>query len=197
MRRSCYWSVLNLRTTLNAIVNTTTIIRVSSSLTKVELLYLGAPLAPLLYLHHSPIALAFGFHKLLFVRDWYSDGTTIISNLLSSELLEQKGRRRIIVAEKHLGRLIVQGNPSYWTVFYEFLKCGLYNTYNMYNTFCLIQWTNVKAHDRWAVSANCFRHFGPVREIRFMKLVPHYVLLRTHDGQWCNGRWCRMVPTVD
>jgi hypothetical protein len=30
-----------------------------------------------------------------------------------------------------------------------------------------------------------------------MKLVPHCVLLRTHDGRWCNGRWCRMVPTAD
>jgi hypothetical protein len=79
-------------------------------------------------------------------------------------------------------------------VFYEFLKCGLYNTYN---TFCLIQWTNVRAHDRWAVSANCLRRFGPVRDIRFVKLVPHCVLLRTHDGRWCNGRWCRMVPTAD
>jgi hypothetical protein len=86
---------------------------------------------------------------------------------------------------------------KYWTVFYEFLKCGLYNTYNTYNTFCLIQWTNVRAHDRWAVSANCLRRFGPVRDIRFVKLVPHCVLLRTHDGRWCNGRWCRMVPTVD
>ncbi len=79
-------------------------------------------------------------------------------------------------------------------MFYEFLKCGLYNTYN---TFCLIQWTNVRAHNRWAVSANCLRHFGPVRDIRFVKLVPHCVLPRTHDGRWCNGRWCRMVPTVD
>jgi hypothetical protein len=56
----------------------------------------------------------------------------------------------------------------------------------------LIQWTNVRAHDRWAVSANCLHRFGPVRDIRFVKLVPHCVLLRTHDG-----RWCRMVPTVD
>jgi hypothetical protein len=28
---------------------------------------------------------------------------------------------------------------NYRTVFYEFLKCGLYNTYNTYNMFCLIQ----------------------------------------------------------
>jgi hypothetical protein len=61
----------------------------------------------------------------------------------------------------------------------------------------LIQWRNVRARDRWAVSANCLRRFGPVWDIRFVKLVPHCVLLRTHDGRWCNGRWCRMVPTTD